>query len=298
MKTPQGVGVAAKVVLLFLAMSGAVQNLWAQSEVRFRLVNHLIVISLKSSQAGPFDFVLDTGADTTVVDPSIASRLSFVPLGGIRQTTLSSVQTVTRGSIPSLSAGSVQIDNVDVLIQDLSVLRRIDAHIEGIAGQNFLSHFNYLLDYRKHVIRIELSSEIQDTLDGDHVSIDARENRMMVASEAESRGATGLRLLLDSGANSLVLLPRAVQALDLPKQDSGFELTSSGKVELHTSRVRVLTVGSQRLHDVTAALLAKEPGERIGDGILPTALFQALYINNRQGYVVFNPQVRGNSQFR
>jgi predicted aspartyl protease len=298
MKTPQCVGVAAKAVLLFLAMSGAVQSLWAQSEVRFRLVNHLIVISLKSSQAGPFDFVLDTGADTTVVDPSIASRLSFVPLERIRQTTLSSVQTVTRGSIPSLSAGSFQVENVDVLIQDLSVLRKIDTHIEGIAGQNFLSHFNYLLDYRKHVIRIELNSEIQDTVDGDHVSIDARENRMMVASEAESRGTTGLRLLLDSGANSLVLLPRAVQALDLPKQDSGFELTSSGKVELHTSRVHVLTVGSQRLHDVTAALLAKEPAERIGDGMLPTALFQALYINNRQGFVVFNPQVRGNSQFR
>jgi len=49
---------------------------------------------------------------------------------------------------------------------------------------------------------------------------------------------------------------------------------------------------------VTAALLAKEPGERIGDGMLPTALFQALYINNRQGFVVFSPQVRGNSQFR
>src|ERR1700721_4265014 len=122
MKTPQCVGVAAKVVLFFLAMSGAFQSLWAQSEVRFRLVNHLIVISLKSSQAGPFDFVLDTGADTTVVDPPIASRLSFVPLGGIRQTTLSSVKTVPRGSIPSPSAGSVQVATVDLMIQDLMLL--------------------------------------------------------------------------------------------------------------------------------------------------------------------------------
>jgi hypothetical protein len=89
-----------------------------------------------------------------------------------------------------------------------------------------------------------------------------------------------------------------VQALDLPKEDSGFEWTSSGKVELHTSRVRILTVGSQRLHDVTAALPAKEPAERMGDGMLPTALFRALYINNRQGFVVFNPQVRGNHQSR
>jgi predicted aspartyl protease len=298
MKKPQYVGIAGKVVLTCLAMSGASQSLSAQSDVRFRLVNNLIVISLKSNQAGPFDFVLDTGADTTVVDPSVASQLSFVPLDRIRQTTLSSVQTVTRGSIPSLSAGSLQVDNVDVLIQDLSVLRKMDAHIEGIAGQNFLSHFNYLLDYRKHVVRIELSSEIQDTIDGDHVPIDARDNRMLVASEAQSRGTTGLRLLLDSGASSVVLLPRAVQALNPPKQESRFELTSSGKVELHTGSIRVLTVGSQRLHDVVAALLAKEPAERIGDGMLPTALFQALYINNHEGFVVFNPQIRRNSQIR
>jgi predicted aspartyl protease len=298
MKKLQCLGVAAKVVLVGLAMSGASQSLSAQSVVRFRMVNNLIVISLKSNQAGPFDFVLDTGADTTVVDPSIASQLSFVPSARIRQTTLSSVQTVMRGCIPSLSAGSVHVDNVDVLIQDLSVLRKMDAHIQGIAGQNFLSHFNYLLDYRKHVVRIELSSEIQDMIDGDHVAIDARENRMLVASEAQSRGTTGLRLLLDSGANSVVLLPRAVQALSLPKQESGFELTSSGKVELHTSSIRVLTVGSQKFHDVVAALLATEPAERIGDGMLPTALFQALYINNHEGFVVFNPQFKGNSHFR
>jgi predicted aspartyl protease len=298
MKTPHFVRVAAKVALICLAICGASQSLRAQSEVRFRLVNNLIVISMKSNQEGPFDFVLDTGADCTVVDPSIASRLSFVPLDRIRQTTLSSVQTVTVGSIPSLSIGSVQVDNVTVLTQDLSVLRKIDAHIQGIAGQNFLSHFNYLLDYRKHVVRIEVSSEIQDSIDGDHVSIDARGNRMLVVSEAESRGTTGLRLMLDSGASSVVLLPRAVQALDLPKQDGGFLSTSSGKVELHTSRIRLLTVGSQRLHDVAAALLANEPAERIGDGMLPTALFRTLYINNHENFVVFNPQVKVNSQFR
>jgi hypothetical protein len=105
-------------------------------------------------------------------------------------------------------------------------------------------------------------------------------------------------LLLDSGASSLVLLPRAVQALNPPKLDSGFELTSSGKVELHTSSIRVLTVGSQKLHDVVAALLATEPADRIGDGMLPTTLFRAFYINNQEGFVVFNPQSKGNSQFR
>ncbi len=95
---------------------------------------------------------------------------------------------MTRGSIRRLSVGSAEVDNVCVLIQDLRELRKIDAHIVGIAGQNFLSHFNYLVDYRKHVVRIELGSEIQDSIKGDHVAIEAQDNRMLVLSEAQAGG--------------------------------------------------------------------------------------------------------------
>jgi hypothetical protein len=202
---------------------------------------------------------------------------------------------VTRGTISDLSAGSSRVDHPHVLIQDLSELRKIDARIEGIAGQDFLSHFNYLLDYRKRLLRIERASEIQNAIDGDHVSIDGRQNRMLVRSEVRAAERVSLQLLVDSGANCLVLLPQAVQALDLPKPESGFELTSSGRAELETSRVRALTVGSQKLHDLTAALPSVKPAEGIGDGMLPTALFAALYVNNHESFVVFNPRIKGNS---
>jgi hypothetical protein len=46
---------------------------------------------------------------------------------------------------------------------------------------------------------------------------------------------------------------------------------------------------------LTAALPATEPAERIGDGLLPTALFQTLYVNNRDGFVVFNPRMKKNA---
>jgi Aspartyl protease len=181
MKNTQYGGFVAKVLLLSLAVGGARQSLWAQSEVHFRIVNNsLVVISVKSTQAGPFDFLLDTGADTTVVDSSIASRLSLVPTDRIRQTTLSGIRTVTCGFLRNLSVGSVQVENLYVLTQDLRELRKIDVQIEGIVGQNFLSQFNYLLDYRKHVVRFELGNEIQDVIDGEQVPIEAWESRMLV----------------------------------------------------------------------------------------------------------------------
>jgi hypothetical protein len=32
----------------------------------------------------------------------------------------------------------------------------------------------------------------------------------------------------------------------------------------------------------------------MGDGLLPTILFRAVYVNNRDGFVVFNPRTRKN----
>jgi predicted aspartyl protease len=293
MKTTANAGLALGIFLVCLTLAGECQSLQAQSELHFRLVhNNLIVVSLKSGQEGPFDFILDTGADTTIVDPAIAPKLGFVRADRIQQSTLSGVQTVERGIIASLSAGSEQVDHVVVLVQDLSGLRKIDSHIVGIAGQNFLAHFNYLLDYRKHLARIEADNEIQDAIDGDHVPVDARENRMLVASEAQSRNHASLKLVLDSGAESVVLLHAASQALKVPREQSAMELTSAGQTALQMGRIHTLSVGQELLRDVVTTLPENDPGARIGDGLLPTSLFEAIYINNRDGFVVFNPHIK------
>lgn len=87
---------------------------------------------------------------------------------------------------------------------------------------------------------------------------------------------------------------RASQALNLPAEVMRLEITSSGYVALQVRTIPALTVGSQQFHDIAVALAASEPTEQIGDGLLPMALFQVLYVNNRDGFVIFNPRVRKN----
>ena len=110
----------------------------------------------------------------------------------------------------------------------------------------------------------------------------------------KSRNRATLHLLLDSGANSVVLLRTASQALNLPTQASGLEMTSSGQVGLRVARVHELMVGSEEFNDIAVALPAADPAEHVGDGLLPTAFFRALYVNNHKGFVVFNPRVKKN----
>lgn len=293
MKSIQNAWLALEIALVGLTLAGACRSLQAQPEIHFRLIhNNLIVASLTSGQEGPFDFILDTGADTTIVDRTIAEKLRFVAVDRIQQSTLSGVQTVDRGTIANLSAGMEQVDQVLVLVEDLSGLRKIDAHIVGIAGQNFLAHFNYLVDYRKHLVRFEAGCEIEDAIEGEHVPMDARENRMLVSGEAQSRNHATLRLMLDSGAESVVLLHTASQALEVPREQSAMELSLGGRSAMQMGRIHTLVVGQELFRDVEAALPQADPAERIGDGLLPTNLFETLYVNNRESFVVFNPRVK------
>jgi hypothetical protein len=279
--------------LFYFTLAGFGNLLRAQSTVLpFRLVHtSIIIVSLRANGEGPFDFVLDTGTDTTLVDPQLARQLSLLSVGQIRLNSLAGSQTVTSSVLQKLTAGPAQVQNLHVLIQDLSAARKIDPAISGIVGQNFLSHFNYLLDYQQQFIQFELAAEIRAAMDGDSVPMQTAGNRMIVASEVKSPQCATLRLTLDSGASAVMLVGRPAQVVDLRENRAGFG--TRGGFRTLVGRLNLLTVGSQQFQDVQV-LLPNEPSqwEKIEDGVLPTVLFRALYVNNEQGFVVFNPRRR------
>jgi len=294
MKSNRSAGFVIAVALLYSSAAGICQSLRGQPEIRIHLVRDtMIVISLMADNQGPFDFVLDTGADLTVVDPSLAGRLSLVSLRDTQQTTLAGDQTLRVSLVATLSAGPARVDNLPVMIQDLSGLRKMVPQIEGIVGQNFLSHFNYLLDYRKRVLLIEHDNEIRAAIDGNHLPMETNDHRMVIATQVQSGGLKTLRLILDSGASSIVLMRRASKAIDPPAQSSRVSLTSSGPVQLQMGTIQSLMVGSQHFREITVALTAIEVEERIGDGLLPMSLFRAIYVNNCEAFVVLNPRQIG-----
>jgi hypothetical protein len=49
-----------------------------------RFVQHaLIVIPVRTNQSGPFDFMVDTGSQVTVIDPSLAAELALKTQGRV-----------------------------------------------------------------------------------------------------------------------------------------------------------------------------------------------------------------------
>jgi predicted aspartyl protease len=273
-----------------LLVAAGVSVVHAAPEVRFQLVRDaLIIVPVTADDDGPFYFLLDTGADTTVVDTALAKRLTLATLRTIRQGTVTGTQTVNVSLLAEFNIGSARVERLPVLEQDLSSLRRADGRIAGIVGQNFLANFNYMLDYRARSIRFEADDDLREAIDGEAQAVEEVGSRMIVAAEAQANGSAKLRLLLDSGANSVVLMGPASAMLRCASVERAVETSSAGAAAIRTVRIGRLTVAAREFHDVTVALVDDAPVGHIADGLLPTALFERLYINNRDGFVIFNP---------
>ena len=129
------------------------------------------------------------------------------------------------------------------------------------------------------------------SVEGDRLFVGPSSQRMIVASEGHAAHEVSLRLVLDSGANALVLRREAWQGLGLSSERSGLETVSNGSAQVQTGRVQSLTVGTQQLANLTAVAMPADPVEAIGDGLLPMALFRSVYVNNQSGFVVLNARI-------
>jgi aspartyl protease len=112
-----------------------------------RVAESLLVIPVTINNAGPFDFLVDTGSKPNIIDPSLAASLelkSQAPVGLVTASTFlqGSVATVT-----SLEAGGYTLKNPAVVVEDLGALQGADPRIRGVLGENFLAHFDILIDY-------------------------------------------------------------------------------------------------------------------------------------------------------
>src|SRR4051812_40864587 len=104
---------------LFLATAFALTAISSQAETRCpgdiaglkpRLVaGALLVIPVKINQAGPFDFMVDTGSQLNVIDPALAAQLNIKSQGTVGLVATAAYSQASVGVLDSLQAGSQQV---------------------------------------------------------------------------------------------------------------------------------------------------------------------------------------------
>src|SRR4051812_48397489 len=128
-------------------------------KTKFRLAGGaqpLILLPVHVNGRGPYDFIFDTGAGTSLLSSQLAKEIGVQILGSKDGQGAGGKVSVSLAKVDSFSVGDKKIADVDVGIVDLSHIgKTIGANIEGDLGYNFLKHFRVTIDYEKCEIGFE-----------------------------------------------------------------------------------------------------------------------------------------------
>lgn len=256
---------------------------------------YMIVIDVRVNGKGPYHFLLDTGATSSVVDPKLSIALHLPAAQSTELASWGATTDAGRAHVDGLSFGPVNSGPLTVLVQPLSEFKAFDPDLRGIVGQDVLLSCNYLIDNRRHRIQFDKDATLLAELTGDRVAIapvrsraGGLEPRLISVAVQTGKGAEPLRLLLDSGADMVVLQPTFAPQPTLPRGTKWMS-DENGKLSSATTFHTRLSVGSEVF---SAEVWIGDAGLKqiVIDGLLPTGSFSQLYIANQGSFVIFEPR--------
>jgi hypothetical protein len=239
--------------------------------------------------------MLDTGCGRTMVDRRLAEDLRLAQVG---EKTVVGVMASAKMSLVhtnSISVAGATVSELDTLSSDhLTPI----GDVRGVLGEDFLQNFDVLIDYSHEVVRLESAGgSMSEMAIGEHVPLELNgmihgqptRNRLVVSGHIQELGDKPMALLLDSGANRLVLFQ---DSLGRGADREAFVNTGSFSkwISLSAERrnVRYLRLGDNSVSNLTVVAL---PGraDLDTDGLIPTSLFRSVFISHRGRYAILNP---------
>jgi predicted aspartyl protease len=271
------------------------------SIVRFRCVKSFAaVVPVSINGSKPYEFLLDTGATYTSVDTEVARDLVLQAHREASITTLVHRIPVVSAVAHSVRIGPLTELDVEVLVRDLSGLRRLDPRIRGVLGQNVLERADYLIDYKQRLVQFDADGDLLSSLRGERTSLtripvpgDATHANLAVRIWLDDGRNRETRLLLDSGSASLVIFSGEGEVrrkmLDFPAPHSIVQDAAGEKRSVELRNVQLVIGGGRR--SMTAEMLDFENVAEDFGGLLPTNMFLRLYISNSGGFAMFDPRI-------
>lgn len=263
----------------------------------------MIVVPLRINQSGPYDFLVDTGAQISTVDPSLASELRLKVRGTTGFAGAGTYGRYEFAYLDELQAGGRSVAELLVVIQDLGELKAADPRVRGILADNFLEHFDLLIDNRQRILCLDDSNVLARATQGERISLsepygsgdDLPFTRpMIIAVRVSGFREKPLLLRLDSGSNAPMLhAANPKMRLMINNKTPTLRRVVEGAEQLFAVLPRQdVEVGQYRFHEISFVVpmnsLGNGPSPR-EDGALPTIAFQRVFISPSAHYVVFVP---------
>jgi predicted aspartyl protease len=245
-----------------------------------------IVVPVYIRGTGPHRFLLDTGASHTAMSDRLAATLGLDAVAKAEVVTAAGAVTRTVVTAKEVAVGTATVDVLLPTTVDSATLEVAGRALAGVLGQDFLSQFNFTIDYRTR--RLWWTA---DDVPGGGIRLVLRPSggRFVVELQQVACGCP-VSLVPDSGAQGLVLYA-GTNADRLPVERSAISMrvsTLAGAGTAATVVLRELRVGQTTLWNQTAARIPA--GADRADGLLPLHVFGRVSFNNRDSYMIVEPR--------
>ncbi len=170
-----------------------------------RETGNRMTVDVHVDSVGPFRFLIDTGAERTVISRAMVNQLGLVPDSTIRVLGLAGSVNVDMVELPSLRLGKQQFDWLQTPVLDGEHMG-----VDGILGLDGLQNQTVMLDFRKGLIGLEAKTGRRSSK-GYEIVVSARRKSGQLIITNALIGGVKVAVVLDTGAQSSIGNP-ALQA--------------------------------------------------------------------------------------
>jgi predicted aspartyl protease len=219
-----------------------------------------LTVPVRIGAQGPYDFLIDTGAERTVLARGLAERLGLVPSG---RATLVGV------------AGSIPVDLVDVAevrlgsrsFYDLSAPLLEGAHIgaDGIIGLDGLQNQRVLIDFRRNLIAVADAKSLGGNVGYEIVVRAHRRGDQLIMTNALVDGVK-TDVVIDTGAQNSIgnrALQRALAKRRKGEQTQLMSVTGQ-QITADVAFTRRIKLGQMDLTGMALAFADAPPFKSLG----------------------------------
>lgn len=159
-----------------------------------RKVNTRMTVEVQVNGRGPFRFVVDSGADSSVIGARIARAMQLPAGTPVTLNGMTGSSRVDRVLVDELTVGQSVITNLK-----LPVLLDADLGAQGMIGLDALVEQRLMMDFEKRVIKIEDARKPARQLDGEIVVTARRRRGQLILTQARANGKP-VDAVIDTGS--------------------------------------------------------------------------------------------------
>ena len=247
-------------------------------DVKARKIETRLSVDVLVNGRGPYRFIVDSGADSSVVGLRIARDLELPLATPAILNGMTARNIVDRVRVNQLTVGSSTIGDLE-----LPALREMDVGGDGMIGIDALVHQRLMMDFEKHLIKVEDARIPLKREPGEIVITARRQNGQLILTHVKAAGYE-LDAIIDTGSEitigNLALRDRLLKRNHARFLDVPVVGVTGEEVKLQVARIADLQLGPVMLHDVPMAFadvppfkmfgLSDEPALLLGTDILDT----------------------------